>query len=143
MQEKHSLYWSAVKAVNRNTYRIGLCPLRHSRKKCIRAYYNLVSAAPGGISDVQLNKKELFNHRRRWLMSSAACSGTSVSALLGFTYDKTHRSFALATSSKHQILSGSALSKGKWDRLPVLGEKHILGEYVHSIYPLLPKPRCH
>jgi len=51
--------------------------------------------------------KEPFNHRRRWPINSAANSGTSVSALLGFTYVRVHLSFFLATSSKHRIRSSA------------------------------------
>ena len=50
---------------------------------------------------------EPFSQRRRCPMSSAALSGTSVSALLGFTYVSVHRSPALAASSKHRIRSSA------------------------------------
>ena len=49
--------------------------------------------------------KEPFSHLRRCPMSSAADSGTSVSALLGLTYVSVHLSFFFATSSKHRIRS--------------------------------------
>ena len=50
---------------------------------------------------------EPFSQRRRCPMSSTAVSGTSVSALLGFTYVSVHLSPALATSSKHRIRSSA------------------------------------
>lgn len=50
---------------------------------------------------------EPFSQRRRCPMSSAALSGTSVSALLGFTYVRVHRSPAFAASSKHRIRSSA------------------------------------
>ena len=50
---------------------------------------------------------EPFSQRRRCPMSSAALSGTSVSALLGFTYVRVHLSPALAASSKHKIRSSA------------------------------------
>lgn len=53
---------------------------------------------------------EPFNHLLLWLISSAACSGTSVSALLGLTYCRTHFSPFFATSSKQRMLQGRCLS---------------------------------
>lgn len=57
--------------------------------------------------------KDPFSHRRRCPMSSAADSGTSVSALLGLTYVSVHFSFFLATSSKHRIRSSAVDLKKK------------------------------
>ena len=78
-----------------------------------------------------------FSHLRLWLMSSAACSGTSVSALLGLTYDSVHLSLALATSSKHKILAS-----GKRDSFGLLPYSHLSSAknmfFVKIFIPYIP-----
>ncbi len=89
----------------------------------------------------------LVTHRRRWLISSAADSGTSVSALLGFTYVRVQRSLAFATSSKHKIRSSARnmFCVVRTSKHAVRSRRGVtcLGKDAHAVDPLLAEPLCH
>lgn len=111
---KHGKHTTKL-AKQANTHRIIPWPDLYSRKKWTSEYTDAAN--------------EPFNHRRRCPISSAADSinipcqieypkkaqksrtkyapGTSVSALLGFTYVNVQRSPAFATSSKQRIRSSA------------------------------------